>query len=255
LGAAGIDTGVGLLADQAAYVNAPFFHYHRTGLPFVALKAAMSLDGKAATRTGDSKWITGEQARAWVHRLRAQHAAILCGVGTVVADDPLLNARFPRAPRTPVRVVIDPTLRIPLESQLVQTAPQIPTIVVAGDQASVDRAKNLQSYQVDILRATTDINGHIPLKEVLAELGARGIISVLVEGGGTTNSAFISQRQAHRVYWFVAPKLVGGKDAPTPLEGAGAESMSEAIQLEMVRMRRIGRDLLIEGIPTYESSA
>jgi len=255
LRAAGITTQVGLMEVEAAYLNAPFFHFQRTGQPFVALKAAMTLDGKSASRTGDSKWITGDSARLWVHRLRARYSAILCGVGTVVADNPLLNARFPGAPRTPIRIVLDPRLRIPIESQLVQTAGETPTIVVTSHDPPADRVKNLHSYRVDILSVRADTYGHIPLDDVLAELGRRGIISVLVEGGGNTHAAFVAQKLAHRVYWFVAPKLLGGRDAPTPLEGFGAERVSEAIQLETVRVKRIGPDLLIEGTPQFDSSA
>jgi diaminohydroxyphosphoribosylaminopyrimidine deaminase/5-amino-6-(5-phosphoribosylamino)uracil reductase len=255
LSAAGIEVGVGLLEEEAAYVNAPFFHFHRTGMPFVALKAAMTLDGKIATRTGDSKWITGEKSRALVHRLRAQCGAVLCGVGTAVADDPLLTARFPDAPRTPVRVILDPNLRIPVSSRLVRTARDIPTVVVAGQSADPVRVKNLQSYQVDILTVETDTYGHIPLRNVLAELGRREIISVLVEGGGVTHAAFLAEKLAQRVYWFIAPKLVGGRDAATPVEGIGAERMSEAVQLEQVRVKQIGPDLMVEGTPVFGSSA
>jgi diaminohydroxyphosphoribosylaminopyrimidine deaminase/5-amino-6-(5-phosphoribosylamino)uracil reductase len=255
LRAAGIRVDVGLMEKEAAYVNAPFLYFQNTGRPFVALKAAMTLDGKIAAHTGDSKWITGDRSRAFAHRLRAQYAAILCGINTVIADDPLLTARFPGAPRTPLRVILDPRLRIPLDSQLVRTAFQIPTLVVAGVDAPSVHAKNLQSYQVDILSVETDINGHIPLRFVLAELGRRGVISVLVEGGGITHAAFLDEKQAHRVYWFIAPKLLGGRDAPTPLEGTGAERMSEAIQLEEVRVKRFGQDLMIEGTPRFESTA
>lgn len=252
---AGIEVHAGLMEAEASYVNAPFFHYHRTGLPFVALKAAMSLDGKIATRTGDSRWITGERARAYGHRLRAQYGAVMCGIGTVVADDPLLTARFSAVPRQPTRVVLDTHLRIPLDSQLVRTAPQIPTIVVTDRNPPANRAKILHSYQVEILTVDTDTNGYIPLQNVLAELGRREIISVLVEGGGVTNAAFLAEKLAQRVYWFVAPKLVGGRDAITPLEGTGAECMSDAVTLENVRVKRCGPDILVEGTPSFDPPA
>jgi diaminohydroxyphosphoribosylaminopyrimidine deaminase/5-amino-6-(5-phosphoribosylamino)uracil reductase len=255
LAAAGIEVQVGLMEEEAAYVNAPFFHYHRTGLPFVALKAAMSLDGKIATRTGDSKWITGARARSHAHRLRAQYGAVLCGVGTVVVDDPLLTARFPGVPRQPLRVVLDPNLRIPLDSQLVRTAAQVPTLVLTRRLPTDDRAKVLHSYQVEILAVDTDTNGHIPLQIVLAELGRREIISVLVEGGGVTHAAFLMEKLADRVYWFIAPKLVGGRDAATPLEGPGVERMSDAVTLETVRVKRIGPDILVEGTPIFNPPA
>lgn len=252
---ADIRVDVGLLESEASYINAPFLHFHSAGLPFVALKAAMTLDGKIATRAGDSKWITGERARAFVHRLRAQHAAILCGVGTVLADDPLLTARFPGAPRQPLRVILDPRLRIPEDSQLVKTAAEMPTLVVAGAQAPPERARILQSYRVDILSVETDTNGDIPLRAVLEDLARREVVSVLVEGGGVTHASFLARRLAQRVYWFIAPKLVGGRNAPTPLEGAGVERMSEAVPLDRVRVKRLGADLLVEGTPLFDEGA
>jgi diaminohydroxyphosphoribosylaminopyrimidine deaminase/5-amino-6-(5-phosphoribosylamino)uracil reductase len=149
-------------------------------------------------------------------------------------------------------VVLDPNLRIPLESLLVRTARDIPTIVVSGPAAPPDRAKNLQSCEVDILPVQTDINGDIPLRAVLADLARRDIISVLVEGGGVTHSSFFAQRLAQRVYWFIAPKLAGGRDAPTPLEGPGVERMSQAVPLDDIRVKRFGADLLIEGTPRFD---
>ncbi len=248
---AGVEIQAGLLEQEARDANAPFFHYQHTGIPYVALKAAMTLDGKIATRTGDSKWITGERARSYGHKMRAQYSAVLCGIGTVLADDPLLTARFPGVPRQPVRIVLDTHLRTPEASKLVQTAREAPTLLVAGVAHDVGRAKILHSYGVEILSLETDTYGHIPLRLLLDELAKREIISVLVEGGGVTHAAFLDQRLVQRIFWFVAPKLAGGKDAPTPFEGTGVGRMSEAIKLEEMRFRRFADDLLIEATPRF----
>jgi diaminohydroxyphosphoribosylaminopyrimidine deaminase/5-amino-6-(5-phosphoribosylamino)uracil reductase len=249
---AGVQVQVGLLEQQAHEVDAPFFFYQQTGRPYVSLKAAMTLDGKIATSTGDSKWITGEKARALVHRIRAQYSAILCGVGTVLADDPLLTARFKGAPRQPTRIILDRRLRTPPSAKVVQTASEIPTIIVAGHDHDSDQAKIMQSCGVEILSVTTDINGQIPLSELLAEMGRREMVSILVEGGGRTHATFLQQKQVQHLYWFVAPRLAGGRDAPSPIEGDGVERMADAVQLENVKTRKIGNDLLIEANPVFQ---
>lgn len=261
----GVIVQVGLLEAEARRLNADFLHFHTTGLPLVTLKAAMTLDGKIATHTGSSQWITGDRARGYVHRLRAQAGAILCGVGTVLADDPLLTARIPvlpdfpeGLPRQPLRIVLDPSLRTPTRSRLVQTAREYPTLIAVSDDVSEEAAKNMQHYEVEIFRLPTDteyntesIKKPLDLTKLLAELGRREIISVMVEGGGQTHAAFLSRQLAHRVEWFIAPKLVGGQNAPTPLEGMGVPRMQNAVQINDVQHRRFGADLLIEGVVCY----
>lgn len=251
LRAAGIPAEAGVLEDEARRLNEAFFHYHATGGPLVILKAATTLDGKIATRTGDSKWITGPRARAWVHRLRARVGAVLCGVGTVLADDPLLTARFRGAPRQPLRIVLDPRLRTPPQSNLARTARESPVLVVTTDAADPVRAKTLHDCGLEVLRLPAETNNQLPLGLLLAELGRRGIQSVLVEGGGTTYAAILEGRLAHRLHWFVAPKLVGGRDAPTAVEGLGVARMADAVALREITIRRLGPDLRIDGELDY----
>jgi diaminohydroxyphosphoribosylaminopyrimidine deaminase/5-amino-6-(5-phosphoribosylamino)uracil reductase len=247
---AGIPAQVGVLAEEARHLNAAFFHFQKTRRPYITLKAAMTLDGKIATRTGDSQWITGEAARRYVHRLRAQSGAVLCGIGTALADDPMLTARLkPEAPRQPLRIVLDPSLRLPPTAKLVTTARQIPTLLVTTRKADPEKVENLYKYGVDILYTDTDTNGELLLESLLAELGRREIISILVEGGGNTHAALLAGRYAHRLLWFIAPKLIGGRNAPTPMEGEGMEWMADAMALKPFHVRRFGSDIMLETFP------
>jgi diaminohydroxyphosphoribosylaminopyrimidine deaminase / 5-amino-6-(5-phosphoribosylamino)uracil reductase len=250
LRAAGIPVTVGVLEREARQLNEAFFHFHSTGLPFVTLKAATTLDGKTATRAGDSKWITGEKARAWVHRLRAQTGAILCGVGTVIADDPLLTARIRAGvPRQPLRIVLDPSLRTPPTSQIARTAGQFPTLIVTSDNPDTRRAQTLESCGLEIVSIPPDNHDQIDLHLLLSEFARREIISVLVEGGGVTHSRFLSSGIADRLLWFVAPKIIGGASAPTSVEGEGVAEMAQAKRFSIRSARRLGGDLLIDAIP------
>lgn len=247
---AGIAVQTGLLTEPAAELNAAFFHYQRTGRPLVVLKAAMTLDGKIATRTGDSRWITGSRARAYVHRLRAQSGAVLVGIGTVLADDPLLTARLRGVSRQPLRIVLDTNLRIPLTSRLAVTARVSPVIVAAGTSAGADRVAAVEQLGIEVLRLP-DCGGRVALGPLLETLGRRGIISVLVEGGGAIHASFLEGRFAHRLLWFISPKVVGGRDAITPVEGSGAASLSDALPLDRLTARRLGPDFMIECGPVY----
>jgi diaminohydroxyphosphoribosylaminopyrimidine deaminase/5-amino-6-(5-phosphoribosylamino)uracil reductase len=252
LWAAGIEVETGLLEEDARRLNEAFFHFQTTRRPFITLKAAMTLDGKIATRTGDSKWITGEESRSYVHRLRAQSGAVLCGVGTVIADDPLLTARLPGGvPRQPLRIVLDPHLRTPLKAKLVQTAPKTPTLLVTSSQAPRDKSDALASAGVEVLVLPHSPDGLVDISALMDELGRREIISVLVEGGGKTHAAFLAAQQAHRLLWFIAPKLVGGESAPSPLEGEGVARMADAVMLSDVTTRAFGDDILVSGIPQF----
>jgi diaminohydroxyphosphoribosylaminopyrimidine deaminase/5-amino-6-(5-phosphoribosylamino)uracil reductase len=252
LRAAGIEVQSGVMEADARKLNEAFFHFQTTRRPFVTLKAAMTLDGKIATRTGDSRWITGEESRGFVHQLRAQSGAVLCGVGTVLADDPLLTARLPGGvPRQPLRIVLDPSLRTPLTSKLVQTASEAPTIIVTTALAAKEQLDALSSAGVEVLVLPNTCDGKLDLSVLMEELGRREIISILVEGGGKTHAAFLEARLAHRLLWFIAPKLVGGESAPSPLEGEGVARMSEAVTLSDINTRHFGDDILISGLPQY----
>jgi len=255
LTAAGIDVVTGVLAEEARNLNAAFFHFHTTGTPYVALKCAMTLDGKIATRTGDSRWITGPRARAYAHTLRARSGAVLCGIGTVLADDPLLTARIPGVPRQPVRIVLDSHLRLPTESHLVRSIADAPLWVATTLPPADERAERLAQMGVEILALPADKEGKVLLSALLGELGRRGIISVLVEGGGQVHAGFLEAQAAHRIHWFVGARLVGGRDAPTPVEGEGVERMSAAISVTGLSIRRMGMDLLLEGDLQYSGVA
>ena len=242
---AGIEVSTGLLADEAARLNEAYIHFMRTGRPFVHLKLAVSLDGKIATRTGDSRWIAGEEARARAHQLRHQYDAIMVGSGTVVTDDPLLTDRSGKARRRPlVRVVLDDRLRTPLDSQLSRTANEAPVLMFTS--GSADSVK-LEQLGVELVRSE---HGARDLAAVLAELGRREIQSVLIEGGGTLAGAFFDAGLVDKITFFIAPMIIGGQNAPSAIAGAGAERIADAFQLELVQVQQRGRDLEITGYPS-----
>ena len=243
LRAAGIKVETGLLRDEATQVNEAYLHYMSTGLPFVHLKLAVSLDGKIATRTGDSRWITGPEARARAHELRHQYDAILVGAGTVTTDDPLLSDRSKLPRRRPlVRVVLDHQLRLSPESQLATTTSEAP-VFVFGEEASPGAAE-LRAQGVEIVNST-----HRDLHGVLRELGSRSLQSVLVEGGSAIAGEFLDAGLVNKVTFFIAPKIIGGIDAPSAIGGRGVETMSEALELERVNMVQRGKDVEVTGYP------
>ena len=243
---AGIEVVCGVEEEALREQNRVFLKYISTRLPWVALKAAMTLDGKIATRTGDSKWITGAEARAYVHELRHRFMAILVGIGTAVADDPLLNCRIEgRGVRQPIRVVVDSNARLSLESQLVQTAEEYRTIVAYTRFAPEERVKALREAGVEMLLCE-EKEGLVDVRNLLELLGQFGIDSILLEGGGNLNYTFLSEGLVDELYAFVAPKIVGGMSAKTPVEGTGVEKMADAINLELKNVLNIGDDVLLK---------
>ena len=249
LRAAGVQVETGLLSDEATQINEAYLHYMSTGLPFVHLKLALSLDGKIATRTGDSRWITGPTARVRVHELRHQYDAILVGAGTATTDDPLLTDRSGRPRRRPlVRVVLDRQVRLSPESRLATTTSETP-VLVFGDPESAGTAA-LRAQGVEIVNAKQR-----DLHDVLRELGSRSLQSVLVEGGSTIAGEFLDAGLVNKVSVFIAPKIVGGADAPGAIGGRGVEAMSEALALERVTVVRQGEDIEVTGYPRKGSPA
>lgn len=244
LRAAGVQVDTGLMREDAARVNEAYLHFMTTGLPFVHLKLAVSLDGKIATRTGDARWITGPEARARAHELRHDYDAILVGAGTATSDDPLLTDRSGLPRRRPlVRVVLDDALRLSANSQLARTTSEAPVIVFGN----ADDADALRDQGVQIV---TSIGGD--LRAVLKELASRSLQSVLVEGGATVAGEFLDAGLVNKVTFFIAPKIIGGASAPSAVGGAGVEKMSEALELEKISVTQRGKDIEVTGYPRHE---
>ncbi len=240
-----VEVLVGLLADEATRLNEKYLHFMRTGLPFVHLKLAVSLDGKIATRTGDSRWVAGKEARAQAQVLRHENDAILVGAGTAASDDPLLTDRSQRPRRRPlVRIVMDQSLRISSESQLARTAAESPVIVFTSQNIDDAKAEKLAHQGVEIVRS-----GTVDLRSILQELSRRSLQSVLVEGGSEIAGSFIDARLVDKVTFFVAPKIIGGRAAPGAIGGEGARTMSEALGLDRVEVIKRGEDLEFTGYP------
>lgn len=240
----GIKVETGILEEECRQINDIFFHYIQNDIPYTALKYAMTLDGKIATADGESKWITGETARQHVHKLRHQYAAIMAGVGTVLADDPMLNARIENA-NDPTRVICDSSLRIPEDSQIIKTAKQIKTIIATISDDS-EKIKRFEEKGCQIIR-TAPQNGRVHIKELLKQLRTMEIDSVLVEGGGILNESLIQNDCVHKVYAYIAPKLFGGENAKTPVEGEGIHKISDAIIFDELKATPLGGDILLEG--------
>lgn len=242
----GVEVCIGVLADEAARLNEAYIHFMRTGRPFVHLKMAVSLDGKVATVSGDSRWITGEQARARVHDLRHQYDAIMIGGRTARSDDPLLTDRTGKKRRRPlVRVVIEQYLRLSPESQLAQTTDAAPVLIFACDDGDKAELTALQSRGVEVIAQESALD----LPSVLDELGKRSIQSVLIEGGPLLAALMLEAGLVNKASFFVAPMIIGGQDGPSAIGGAGAEKIADALQLEGVEVSQHGRDVEITGYP------
>jgi diaminohydroxyphosphoribosylaminopyrimidine deaminase/5-amino-6-(5-phosphoribosylamino)uracil reductase len=243
---AGLEVCTGLLVDEATRLNEAYIQSMRTGRPFVHLKMAVSLDGKVATATGDSRWITGEAARTRAHEMRHQYDAIMVGGRTVRIDDPLLTDRSGKLRRRPlVRVVIEQYLRTPPESQLAQTTESAPVIIFACGDADSDALDALRDRGVQVVAQGSALD----LASVLDDLGKRSLQSVLVEGGPSLAALLLEAGLVDKVTFFVAPTIIGGQDAPSAIAGAGAEKIPEAVRLEDIEVRQHGDDVEITGYP------
>ena len=246
---AGVEVRTGVMAEEASRLNEAYIHFMRAGRPFVHLKMAVSLDGKVATVNGDSRWITGEQARARVHELRHRSDAIMIGGRTARSDDPLLTDRSgKKRRRLLVRVVIEQYLRISPESQLAQTTDAGPVLIFACGDADPDELATLQSRGVEVIAQGSALD----LGSVLEELGQRSIQSVLVEGGPFLAGLMLEASLVNKVTFFVAPLIVGSQDAPSAIGGAGVEKIADALQLDRVEVSQHGRDVEITGYPVKQ---
>ncbi len=251
----GIEVTEDVLREECDAINEIFFHWITTKFPFVTAKYAMTLDGKIATRTGESKWITGEAARLDVQRERLRHSAIMAGIGTVLADDPLLTCRLENG-RNPIRIICDSQLRIPLESNIVRTAKDVPTIIAAMSYDKKNgHGKNEKRHILEEMGCTvisTKPNGgHVDLYTLMLKLREMNIDSVLAEGGGELIESLFRHKLVNRVKAYIAPKIFGGRDAKTPVEGTGVCIPDDAYRLESTQISRIGEDILIEGRVAY----
>ena len=243
---AGIEVTTGVLEQEARQLNEVFLKWMTTGLPFVALKTAMTLDGKIATAAGQSQWITNEAARYETHRLRDIYDGILVGINTALADNPSLTTRLKEYQgRNPVRIVVDSRARLPLKSKLV-TDGAARTIVAVTAGAPADRLEALRSAGAEVIVAGS--GDQVDMHSLMEQLGAMKISSVLVEGGGSVNFSLLQAGLVDRVYAFIAPKLVGGRDALTPVEGEGFQELDRAVELENIQLRQLGADVLLTGI-------
>ena len=243
LRAQGITVTTGILREDCDRINAVFFHYIQTGLPYVVMKYAMTLDGKIAAYTGASKWITGEAAREHVHQQRHRYTAIMAGVGTVLADDPLLTCRIPDG-KNPIRIICDSKLSTPLTAQIIQTARQVPTILAT----CCTEQKRQLAYETAGCRVLTaeSKNGRVDLRKLVQQLGREGIDSILLEGGGTLHWAALESGIVQKVQAYIAPKLLGGQSAKTPIEGQGFPTPTQGIHLVNSRITQLGEDFLVE---------
>lgn len=247
----GITVVQDFMREECDRLNPVFFHYITTKTPYVVMKYAMTLDGKIATKTGESKWITGEPARQEVQHMRHRYMGIMAGIGTVLADDPMLNVRV-EGWKSPVRIVCDSSLRIPLDSQIVRSAKEYRTIVAYAGREENEEITEKITKKIEQLHAKgvdtvccPDEKGQIDLKKLMTYLGNEGIDSILLEGGGTLNDSALRAGIVKEVHCFIAPKLFGGKNSKTPVEGIGIGLPSEALKLKCTDICRIGEDIRI----------
>ena len=241
---AGIPVETGVCEDECRRVNEVFFHFITHKTPFVVLKYAMTLDGKTASRTGDSRWVTSKAARAHVHKTRNRLTGILVGVGTVLSDDPVLTCRIAGG-HSPVRIICDSQARIPLDSQIMRTAREVPTIIAVTGWS--DRAAALERAGAQILMCAVDAQGRVSLPDLMRQLGARQIDSVLLEGGSALAFSALDAGIVNKVQAYIAPKLIGGAAAKTPAGGEGFAKMADALPLRNLTVTPLGEDWLLEG--------
>ena len=257
---AGIEVVTGVEVEEIKELNKVFLKYIKTKRPYVLLKTAMTLDGKIASYTGDSKWITNEKSRKLVHKLRSDMMGIVAGIGTVKADNPMLNCRIEvqqptansRQPNIhqPIRIIVDTKASISLESNIVKTANEYRTILAVGQQSIVNaqqsKVEMLKSLNVEILYCE-EKDGHVDINDLMIKLGQKGIDSLLLEGGATLNAAFLEAGCVDEVYAFIAPKIIGGEHSKSPVGGQGIELMKDAIMLKDIKIETFDNDILIKG--------
>lgn len=242
---AGIHVEYGFLQDELCKQNEVFFKWIEHKKPFVVLKAAMTLDGKIATATGQSKWITNETSRAYGYKLRDIYDGIMVGINTVIEDNPMLTARVDGG-KNPIRIVVDSSLKIDINANVVQDK-SAKTIVATTDKADKDKILKLQAQDVDVIVVDKDENDKVDIEKLLNILGQQNICSILVEGGATLSGSFVAKKLVDKVYFFIAPKIIGGKEAKTPVAGTGILNLQEALALKDIQIEKLEEDILIIG--------
>lgn len=242
---AGIHVEYGFLQDELRKQNEVFFKWIEHKKPFIVLKAAMTLDGKIATVTGQSKWITNETSRAYGYKLRDIYDGIMVGINTVIEDNPMLTARVDGG-KNPIRIVVDSSLKIDINANVVQDK-SAKTIVATTDKADKDKILKLQAQDVDVIVVDKDENDKVDIEKLLDILGQQNICSILVEGGATLSGSFVAKKLVDKVYFFIAPKIIGGKEAKTPVAGTGILNLQEALALKDIQIEKLDEDILIIG--------
>lgn len=242
---AGIHVEYGFLQDELRKQNEVFFKWIEHKKPFIVLKAAMTLDGKIATATGQSKWITNETSRAYGYKLRDIYDGIMVGINTVIEDNPMLTARVDGG-KNPIRIVVDSSLKIDINANVVQDK-SAKTIIATTDKADKDKILKLQAQDIDVIVVDKDENDKVDIEKLLDILGQQNICSILVEGGATLSGSFVAKKLVDKVYFFIAPKIIGGKEAKTPVAGTGILNLQEALTLKDIQIEKLEEDILIIG--------
>lgn len=242
---AGIHVEYGFLQDELRKQNEVFFKWIEHKKPFVVLKAAMTLDGKIATAIGQSKWITNETSRAYGYKLRDIYDGIMVGINTVIEDNPMLTARVDGG-KNPIRIVVDSSLKIDINANVVQDK-SAKTIIATTDKADKDKILKLQAQDVDVIVVDKDENDKVDIEKLLDILGQKNICSILVEGGATLSGSFVAKKLVDKVYFFIAPKIIGGKEAKTSVAGTGILNLQEALALKDIQIEKLEEDILIIG--------
>ncbi len=255
LAEAGVKVKEGVLEDKARKLNEAFIKYISTGMPYVSVKVAMSLDGKIGTKTGDSHWITGEKARQFVHRLRDHSDVIVVGIETVLKDNPRLTARLEGGGgRDPLRVVVDSTARLPLDAKVIESSSSAETVLAVTEKASKEKCRALEARGVEIL-ILPSLENRVDVSALMKNLADRELVNILVEGGGTLNYSLLEQSLVDKLFLFIAPLIIGGKESPTAFAGAGIHSLSKAWSVEDVELKQFDHDMLVIGYPKKQESA
>lgn len=242
---AGIEVVEGVLESESNQLNEAFNKFITTSMPFVLMKYAMSIDGKIATETGDSKWISSEESREHAHHLRGYLSGIMVGIGTVLKDDPKLTCRVPGY-NNPTRIVLDSELRIPLDANVLMNQDEAVTLVLTTEHASTSMRNEIEKMGVEII-TVPEYGGKVDLKKALEILGEKGIDSILLEGGGTLNASALQSKIVDKVNIYIAPKIIGGEGAISPVMGQGVDKMQDAYKLKDMKVTQLNEDIFVEG--------